>query len=170
MITALLRNRLFRNLLLRGGALRDSPLRDKRGVAALEFAIFGGAVLIPVLAGAVDCGLLISSYASVTRAQQAGAMAAWSGAGATAIQSAASTAYGSGSPNIQVTTSWYCAPNASTWTHTGTSYSSQPTCSSGYTATEYASIAVSATVNLPVPLPGFPAAYPIASTAMVRLQ
>ncbi len=85
-------------------------------------------------------------------------------------QSAASTAYGSGTPTIQVTTAWYCAPNASTWTHTGTSYSSQPTCSSGYTATEYASIAVSSTVNLPVPLPGFTSAYPIASTAMVRLQ
>lgn len=145
-------------------------LRERRGVAALEFALFGSAILVPVLAGAVDCGLLITAYASVTRAQQAGAMAAWSGAATSAIQSAASTAYGSGSPSITATTSWYCAPSTTSWTHTGTSYSTKPTCSSGYTATEYVSIAVSAKVKLPVPLPGFASNYPVSSTSMVRLQ
>ena len=145
-------------------------LRQKKGVASLEFAIFGSAILVPVLAGALDCGLLISAYAGVTRAQQAGVMAAWSGAANSTIKTAATSAYSSGSPSVSISNTWYCAPSSSSWTHTGTPYTAPPTCASGNTATQYVSIAVSTTVRLPIPIPGFASKYPIASTATVRLQ
>ncbi len=145
-------------------------LRSRRGVASMEFALIGGLVLLPIMAGTVDYGLVLTSYAGATRAQQAAFMAALEGASFSSIQSAATTAYGSGSPQVTVSTAWYCAPSAQSWTHSGTSYSTEPNCPAGYLATQYMTVAVAATVSLPVPLPGVQSPYPVTSTTTVRIQ
>ena len=127
-------------------------------------------MLIPLLAGTVDYGLVLASYARATRAQQAALMAALAGTSGSAIQSAATTAYGSGSPTVSVGTLWYCAPSGESWTHSGTPYTAKPQCEPGYMATQYISVAVSATASLPIALPGQARSYPIRSSTMVRVQ
>ncbi len=142
----------------------------RRGVATLEFAVVASLVLIPLLIGCVDYGIVMLDYARATRAQQAALMAALDGASNGAIQNAAQAAFGTGSSTTTVNTSWYCAPSAQSWTHTGTAYGAPPDCGPGYLATQYISVLVEATQTLPIPLPGYTSAFPIQTSTMVRIQ
>jgi Flp pilus assembly protein TadG len=145
-------------------------LRSRRGIASLEFALLGGTVIVPIIVGTVDYGMVLDSYSSATKAQQAALMAALEGASDSSIHAAAQNAYSSGSPTVSVNTSWYCAPNASSWIHSGASYTSQPSCGTGYIATEYLTVTVTASDTLPVNLPWHSSIYQIHSSTMVRVQ
>jgi Flp pilus assembly protein TadG len=156
------------------GARLPARLRaPRRGVATLEFAAVASLVIIPLLIGVVDFGIVLLDYSLATRAQQAALMAALDGASNSAIQNAAMSVYGptaAATTSVSVTTSWFCAPSAQSWSHSGTAYSTQPDCGPGYLATQYIAVQIASSQRLPIPLPGYSPVMPIRTSTMVRIQ
>lgn len=149
-------------------------LADRKGVAAIEAALLGGLLLVPLLAGAADFGLILASWAAATRAEQAGLFYAFSsGASASGIEGAARAAYGGVAPPPTVTASstCYCLPSTQSYARNNASpVACTVTCRSGDMMTQFVTVSVSTSVTLPVPLPGIPTSYPVATTATARLQ
>jgi len=152
-------------------------LHDRTGVASLEAALLTSLLLVPMLGGAADAGLLLDAWGKVTRAEQAGLLSAWgSGASPATIQAAAQTAYGSASPAPTIplpTVACYCLPSATAYSRGNASaVSCSTTCASGNALTQFATVSVSTTVTLPLPLPliGFASPFAISATATARLQ
>jgi Flp pilus assembly protein TadG len=151
-------------------------LRDRAGVATVEAAFITTLLVVPLLGGATDAGLVLYAWSQITRAQQAGMLSAWgNGATASTIASAASAAYGNSqaAPTVQATIACYCLPSATPWNRTGAVAVACPsTCGSGTTFTQFATVSVSTSVTLPLPLPllGFSSPYAIATNATARLK
>jgi Flp pilus assembly protein TadG len=152
-------------------------LRDRAGVASLEAALITSLVLVPLLGGAADAGLLLDAWGNVTRAEQAALLSAWgSGASPATIQAAAKTAYGSASPAPTIplpTVACYCLPSATAYSRGNASaVSCSTTCASGNTLTQFATVSVGTTVTLPLPMKliGFASPFPITASATARLQ
>ena len=149
-------------------------LRDRSGVAAMETALIGGLLLVPMLAGAADFGLILAGWAAASRAEQAGILYAFgTGASTSGMQSAATAAYGTAlpAPTVTASTACYCLPSSSSWDRgSASAVSCTSTCSSGDVLTQFVTVSVSAAFTLPMPLPGISSPYTIASTATARLQ
>jgi Flp pilus assembly protein TadG len=155
---------------------RTALLRDRSGVAGIEAALAMALLLVPMVLGATDAGVILYTWGKVTRAEQAGMLSAWgSVASATTMQTAALAAYGPASvtPTIHASIACYCLPSATTYNRGSTSaVACTATCASGNTLTQFATVSVSTTVTLPMPAPllGFASPFPVATTATVRLQ
>jgi Flp pilus assembly protein TadG len=151
-------------------------LRDRAGVASIEAALVALFILVPMLGGATDAGMILYTWGKVTRAEQAGLLSAWgSAASSTTMRAAAETAYGTAAvaPTIQASIACYCLPTATTYSRgSAAPMLCSTTCSSGNTLTQFATVSVSTTVTLPMPVPliGFASPFGVASTATARLQ
>ena len=154
---------------------RRRPLRrDRAGIASLEAGLLVGLVLVPLVGGAADVGLILVGWSAATRAEHAGLFYAFANGVSTAgIQDAALAAYSSSSstPTITPGSACYCLPTSAPWSRSGaTAVSCGSTCGSGDTLTEFVTVSVSASVTLPLPVPGLVSSYTIATTATARLQ
>ncbi len=156
--------------MIRGSSL----LRDRRGVAAMETALVGGLLLVPMLGGAADFGLILAGWAAASRAEQAALLYAFgTGPSASGMESAATAAYGTAlpAPTVTASTACYCLPSSSSWDRgSASAVSCSTTCSSGDVLTEFVTVSVSAVFTLPMPLPGVASPYTISSSATARLQ
>lgn len=153
-----------------------STFRSRAGIASVEAALLGFLLLVPVLSGAADVGLIVAGWAAATRAQQAGLLYAFNaGPAVTAsgVENAALAAYGGlgATPTVTASSACYCLSSDQTWDRgNAASVDCSTSCASGDTLTEFLTVAVSTTVTLPMPLPGFASPYPIAASAVVRLK
>ena len=149
-------------------------LADRAGVVSLEAALLVGLVLVPLLGAAADFGLVLTAWAAVTRAEQAGLFYAFSnGVSISGIQSAAQAAYGTltAAPIVTASSACYCLSSAQPWSRDGAAaVACTSTCTAGDTLTEFLTVSVNAAVPLPLPLPGLASPFPIAAMATARLQ
>jgi Flp pilus assembly protein TadG len=151
-------------------------LRDRAGVASIEAALVTVLVLVPMLGGATDAGMILYTWGKVTRSEQAGLMSAWGGAASAAtMQAAAQTAYGTAAvvPTIQASIACYCLPTATTYSRgSAAAVGCTTTCGSGQTLTQFATVSVSTTVTLPMPVPpiGLTSPFSVGASATGRLQ
>ena len=120
--------------------------RDRRGVVAIEAAIALALVVVPTVLTLFDLGGVLETRLRVDRALQAGMFAAWAISGATAGQITQAAAAGAGN------------------TSAGTA------CPSGQVLGEWVTIATSAAVSLPFPLPGVAAPMTLTATGRTRIQ
>jgi Flp pilus assembly protein TadG len=151
-------------------------LRDRSGVASIEAALLTSLLLVPMLGGAADAGLVLYNWGKVTRAEQAGLLSALgNGASPSTMLQAALTAYGNApvKPSLQASVLCYCLPTATAYRRAGAGVvSCATTCGAGDTLAQFATLSVSTTVKLPLPLPliGFASPFAINTSATARLQ
>ncbi len=142
---------------------------------SVEAALALALVVLPLLLGLFDLGTALTVRLRVDRALQAGLFGAWgvSGASSSQIASAAVAGAGSGSPAVTAAASvaCYCLPP------TGTVQGASPTdcdddtpCPAGQVLGDWASVTASASVTLPVPLPGVASPLVLSASGTARIQ
>lgn len=155
-------------------ALLRTLLRDRAGIASLEAGLVAALLLVPLLGGVTDAGMILLAWSGVTRAEQAALLSAWAnGASPGAIAAAALAAYGPSTPapSIAATIACYCLPNSATWDPAGAgAVGCTSACVAGDALTQFVTVSVGTTVALPLPLPGAASPYAVAATATARLR
>lgn len=152
------------------GRLRRRPwprlLRDRRGNAAIEFALLATPLLL-LLVGTVDYGLGIYRQMEVQNAAQAGAEYALKhGFAATNISSAVTAA-------TPLAVSANPAPVQTCGCPSGTTIASATcasTCANGQAAGYYVTVDAQATYTTILPYPGIPNSYTLTASSVVRIK
>jgi Flp pilus assembly protein TadG len=149
--------------------------RDRRGVVAIEAAIALALVVVPTVLTLFDLGGVLETRLRVDRALQAGMFAAWAISGATAGQITQAAAAGAGNtsagPSVSATASFSYLCLAPTGTYgSGSPASAGTACPSGQVLGEWVTIATSAAVSLPFPLPGVASPMTLTATGRTRIQ
>lgn len=147
---------------------------DRGGIASVELALLAALVLVPLIAAATDFGLILVAWAATTRAEQAGLFYAFAnGCDTAGIRDAALAAYGglTAAPTVSADSACYCLSSSQPWSRgSAPTVSCTSACASGTVLTEFLNLSVTASVPLPVPLPGLASPYLVAATAAARLQ
>jgi hypothetical protein len=146
---------------------------NRRGSVAVEAALALGLVLVPLLLALSDLGLALSVQMRLERANQAALFYAWgtSGASVASIKSAASAGYGISDPSFAAAASEACYCISPTGTRlSGTAVACTASCASGQQIATWLTVAASASVALPVPLPGYGSSIALSSGSTARVQ
>lgn len=160
--------------------------RDRRGVAAVETALVGSFVLLPLMGGLVGIAQAVQVQNALDRGLHAGLLLAWAKPTLTttttptlqaAVTSAVQDAYGATTPVVTAAPSWYCMSPTGT-RGSGTTTTSGGTCTGSQVKSKYVTITVTAkfTPVVDVGINGWSQAggtaglVSLSSTATVRVQ
>ncbi len=149
--------------------------RERRGAVALEAALIGSLLLVPLAVGAVDLGSIFTTQARLDAALEAAALYAWGNPGNATpanITQIAKSAYGNAAPTLLATTPQnvcYCI-TVGGGQQTRTAVSCTGSCASGAQLGIYLSVSFSTNLSLPAPVPGLPTTVSLSSAGMVRTQ
>ena len=149
--------------------------RERRGAVALEAALIGSLLLVPLAVGAADLGSIFTTQARLDTALEAAALYAWGNPGNATpanITQIAQSAYGTAAPTLVVTTPQnvcYCI-SVGGGQQTRTAVSCTGSCASGAQLGIYLSVSFSTNLSLPAPVPGLPTTVSLSSAGMVRTQ
>ena len=139
----------------------------RRGLAAIEFALFGPLIAMMFVCTA-DLGFALYHTLQVEAAAEAGAQyAAVNGFNATGISNAVAASTASITINASPAPTESCGCPAATGVTAAVCGS---TCPDGNTAGTYVTETASNTYTTIIPYPTLPATFPLSSTAMVRIQ
>ena len=149
--------------------------RERHGAVALEAALIGSLLLVPLAVGAVDLGSIFATQARLDAALEAAALYAWGNPGNATpanITQIAQSAYGNGAPSLVATTPQnvcYCI-SVGGGQQTRTSVSCTGNCATGQQLGTFLSVSFSTNLSLPAPVPGLPTTVSLSSAGMVRTQ
>ena len=155
---------------------RCRGLGDETGSALVELALVSSLLFAPLLLGTVELAQVLSDSIEVSNAARAGASWAMMNSTSSSLSSGITTAaqaeasdFGT---NLVVTPTEYWACSEAL---TGTQFATLASATSGCTGTsnhpiELIQVVTSATVSVPVKLPGLPATFPLSTTAITEAE
>ncbi len=135
-----------------------------KGVAAVETAIVVSLVLLPLLAGVADIGIMAQQRDKLDEAlQDAITYVSAGNTGSAGVTTAAQAAYGT-SIAVSTGTFCYCVATGTTTPTAPTTVNCSGSCASGDVLETFMKITVSTAATLPVPLPALNLPSPVTLT------
>ena len=149
----------------------------QRGSVTIELALVTALFLLPLTVGSVDMLFVLTQRFQMHRALQSLYFYAWANPNNANNQGQVSNALSVAAQNTiaDVTlatapvTTYDCASNQQSSNPSPPS-SNQPSCSSSDPLQTFETYSIQATVNLPVPIPGFASAYPLHLTGTIQVS
>ena len=155
-----------------------TKLAGRRGSVSVELALVSAFFLLPLTLGSIDMLYVLTQRFQMHRALQSLYFYAWSNpsnAGNQAdVQSALTTAAQSTIAGVTLvsgspTTTYDCASNQQSASPSPLT-TTQPTCSTTNPLQTFVTYSITATVKLPVPIPGFATSYPLTLTGTIQVS
>ncbi len=152
-------------------------LAGDRGSVSVELALVSALFLLPLTLGSIDMLYVLTQRFQMHRALQSLYFYAWSNPTNAANNADVSSALATAAQNTiasvtlasQPTTSYDCASNQQSSSPSATT-TTQPTCSTSDPLQTFVTYSITATVNLPVPIPGFASHYPLNLSGTIQVS
>jgi hypothetical protein len=152
-------------------------LAGRRGSVSVELALVSAFFLLPLTLGSIDMLYVLTQRFQMHRALQSLYFYAWSNpsnaGNQTDVQSALTTAAQSTIAGVTLasapTTTYDCASNQQSASPSALT-TTQPTCSTTNPLQTFVTYSITATVKLPVPIPGFATSYPLNLTGTIQVS
>jgi hypothetical protein len=152
-------------------------LAGRRGSVSVELALVSAFFLLPLTLGSIDMLFVLTQRFQMHRALQSLYFYAWSNpanaGNQTDVQSALTTAAQSTIAGVTLasapTTTYDCASNQQSASPSALT-TTQPTCSTTNPLQTFVTYSITATVKLPVPIPGFATSYPLNLTGTIQVS
>ena len=148
----------------------------QRGSVTIELALVTALFLLPLTVGSVDMLFVLTQRFQMHRALQSLYFYAWANPNNannhSQVSNALSVAAQNTISNVSLSSlapSYDCASNQQSSNPSPPS-SNQPSCSSSNPLQTFETYSIQATVNLPVPIPGFASAYPLHLTGTIQVS
>ncbi len=149
----------------------------QRGSVTIELALVTALFLLPLTVGSVDMLFVLTQRFQMHRALQSLYFYAWTnpnnannqGAVTSALNTAAANTIANVTLATAPVTTYDCASNQQS-TNPSPPTTSKPSCSSSNPLQTFVTYSITATVNLPVPIPGFTSAYPLDLSGTIQIS